>query len=162
MATSNISQSFFERHQAKIMFGGSDECWLWTAGKFSRGYGAVRWGQKTWASHRVAYEAANGRGSASGFVVRHKCDTPACVNPGHLEIGTQADNIRDKMERGRHKTPKGSSNGLSKLTENDVVAIRAEYVRGSANHNQLALAKKYGVASSLISRIISRHYWVHV
>lgn len=159
-----VKLGFFDNHLSKIEFGAPSGCWLWNACANGEGYGAVR-GRgrgKMRRAHREAYEAENGEGSADGLVVRHKCDTPACVNPSHLEIGTKADNNRDMIERGRHVAPKGSANGNSKLTEADVLAIRAVCVPGCRTNGQRAAAKRYGVDHALIGRIIRREIWAHV
>ena len=151
---------FFEKHAAKIAFAGPDECWLWTAHTDRYGYGKVGARRAMRKAHREAYEAVHGPGSADGLVVRHRCDTPPCCNPDHLVIGTQADNVRDKMDRGRQA--RGETNGSAKLTEADVRTIRAEYVPRSRTHGTRALARKYGVAPSLISMIANRERWGHV
>lgn len=153
---------FFEKHRAKIAFAGPDECWLWTAGADRKGYGKVGVNRKTHLAHRQAYEAIHGAGTAEGMVVRHRCDNPPCVNPAHLEVGTHADNIRDRDERGRNRQPKGSANGLAKLTEADVLAIRAECVTGSRTHGQQAISERFGVSNQLISNIILRKIWTHI
>lgn len=81
-------------------------CWLWTAGKYPRGYGMVNLGrfadgrQQTTYAHRVAYVLMHGNIPA-GLVVMHTCDVPACVNPAHLRLGSQGDNIRDASSKGR-------------------------------------------------------------
>ena len=84
-------------------------CWIWQGGKDRDGYGKVtRWADgksQTLAAHRVAAASAIAE-FAPGLVVRHKCDNPICCNPDHLQMGTQADNIRDRDERGRGLTPK--------------------------------------------------------
>lgn len=155
---------FFERHASKIDFNGAGGCWLWTAGRDGKGYGHVKVRGKVRRAHRESYETERGPGSADGMVVRHRCDTPACVNPGHLEIGTQADNMRDRDERGRHRcvASKGSANGSSKLTEADIVAIRAEYVPHSREHGTRALGRRFGVDHSVVSQIVNREAWRHV
>lgn len=162
MATDTIpTPNFFEKHREKIEFGGPDDCWLWVAGKSRAGYGVVGTSLKVCYAHRKSYEAENGDGSVDGLVVRHKCDTPACVNPAHLEIGTQADNMRDMMKRGRNRQPKGSANGSAKLTEADVAAIRAEYVRGSRVHGAVAVARRFKVCHTTIGSIVRREKWRH-
>jgi hypothetical protein len=79
------------------------ECWLWRGAKTGNGYGnfsVPELGTKA-PAHRVAYWLATGSYPEFGFVVRHKCDNPICVNPHHLEIGTQTDNMLDMVARGR-------------------------------------------------------------
>lgn len=148
---------FFEKHRDKITFAGPSECWLWSAGKFCNGYGSVRTRGKVRLAHRESYEDANGIGSAAGFVVRHRCDVRACVNPAHLEIGTHADNVRDKMERGRCRV----AGVNSKISEADAQDIRAAYVYGSSTNGQYALARRFGVSRTHIGRILRRETWTH-
>jgi HNH endonuclease len=92
------------RFQAKIQQG--DGCHLWLAETNNRGYGRFaiyRSGRRIrLLAHRLSYALANGA-IAAGSVIRHDCDTPACCNPGHLLAGSQLDNIRDAVWRGRHR-----------------------------------------------------------
>lgn len=85
-------------------------------------------------------------------VVRHTCDNPRCINPFHLILGTQHDNVHDAMERGRHIA--GSRVGTSKLTEDVVAAIRAEYVPYSKQHGSAAIARRLGVNQSSVSEAV--------
>src|SRR5215203_4615013 len=73
-------------------------CWLWTGGKCSGGYGKFMWGNIK-AAHRLAYEYCNNGPIPAGLFVLHKCDTPACVNPEHLYLGTHEDNMADRRAR---------------------------------------------------------------
>lgn len=76
-------------------------CWIWLGRKWSNGYGMIaRNGQRTTA-HRAAFEVAFGPISDATLVVCHKCDVPLCINPEHLFLGTQADNIHDCIRKGR-------------------------------------------------------------
>jgi hypothetical protein len=153
--------ALLQTHRAKIQNYGSDGCWIWAAGKNSKGYGVVWAREKMRYVHREVYEEAHGYGSAEGLVVRHKCDTRACCNPAHLEIGTHADNMRDKFERGRSAYATGQANGSAKLSASDVLAIRAAYSDGE--HGQKAnLARLFGVRDTLIGKIIRREIWKHL
>lgn len=89
---------------------GPDACWIWTASRTAFGYGRILVSPK-YVTHaqRVAYELCIGPIPA-GLIVRHKCDNPPCCNPAHLELGTNADNSRDMVARGRAAT--GSRNGV--------------------------------------------------
>jgi hypothetical protein len=78
----------------------SPGCWLWTLGTNSRGYGQFCSGGRSRLAHRAAWEVANGA-IPSGMYVCHHCDTPACVNPAHLFLGTASDNARDREAKGR-------------------------------------------------------------
>lgn len=160
MATDTLQPSFFERHRDRIAFAGPDDCWLWTGGTDDKGYGSVWARGKMRLAHREAYEAKNGAGSAKGLVVRHRCDTPLCVNHGHLLLGTQADNVRDMVERQRQA--RGAANGHAKLTEADVMVIRATHISGSSTHSHRALARQFGVRHAVIGKIIRRERWGHV
>lgn len=91
-------RTFEARFEANIRK--SDGCWEWTGAHANGGYGLIIRDKQRLRAHRVAYELAYGP-IPEGLVVRHKCDNPPCVNPEHLELGTQADNGRDREERGR-------------------------------------------------------------
>src|SRR5690242_7834557 len=104
-----MTSAFIARFHTKYQT--SDGCWLWTAGKYPRGYGMVNLGrfvdgrQHTEYAHRVAYVIATGD-IPDGFVVMHTCDVPACVNPAHLVLGTQAENLADCRAKGRQPKPR--------------------------------------------------------
>lgn len=74
-------------------------CWLWTAST-AKGYGQIRIGGKSTSTHRAAYEAFKGP-IPTGLHVCHRCDTPICINPDHLFLGTPRDNAQDKVAKGR-------------------------------------------------------------
>lgn len=124
-------------------------CWLWQAGKFAKGYGMVNLGRdesgKQWTeyAHRIAYVLAKGP-IPKGAVVRHSCDTPACVNPRHLKLGTQADNVNDAAVQGHYNQPHPLA---QRVTDAQVRDIRESSEPG------VVLAKRYGVTPSCISQI---------
>ena len=92
--------------------------------------------------------------------VCHTCDVRCCVNPDHLFLGTHDDNMKDRDEKGRQAKQKGSSHGLAKLTEADVLDIRARYAAGGVTQRELA--EEYGVNQSLVSYIKNKQIWKHI
>ena len=141
----------------------SGDCWLWTGkSKSQKGYGQIQEGgkgSKHRSVHRLSYEFHFGE-IPKGLVIMHKCDNPSCVNPDHLEAGTQSKNIKDAFLRGRKKaTPPhkfGESHGATKLKNADVYEIR------NSQEISAILSAKYGVSKSAIQRIKSRVTWGHL
>lgn len=83
---------------------GEYECWPWLKTKMGRGYGSLRVkGANPTGAHRVSWAIHNGRWPKRREVVMHSCDNPICVNPNHLSVGSQSDNIQDCVRKGRHK-----------------------------------------------------------
>lgn len=156
MSCIDLGSRFWSKVHPEALSG----CWLWHASVDHRGHGRFVVGPmidgayRTVGAHRHAYELVNGP-IPTGLVVRHKCDVPACVNPDHLEVGTQDDNIRDRDERGR--TARGEANGSAKLTLARVAEIRAAYAVG--NRSQQSLAAQFGVSKSLVHVIVNGKAW---
>lgn len=134
----------------------SGDCWLWTASKDKDGYGQIRVDGKNLKAHRLVIEL-EGSDVPSGMCVLHRCDTPSCVRPDHLYIGTMADNVRDRDDRGRRAPPVGENNGRAKLTTEDVAKIRRVYASG---FTQQMIANRFGVHQTTISNIIRGRNWV--
>lgn len=109
--------------------------------------------KKPTTKHRRVYYETTGE---LPEVVRHKCDNPRCINPEHLEGGTQQDNVNDTVSRGRHNhgVTKGEAHTSTKLTYQDVQTIRQSYVKGSKLYGLPALARRYNVGTSQLHRII--------
>lgn len=126
-------------------------CWEWSRGK-SHGYGELRvhqiWGASPIYAHRVAYLLSKGP-IPDSYVVCHRCDNQACVNPDHLFIGLQADNIADMVSKGRACW--GERNGMVKLTDLDVETIRELKAKG---YPQFRIAKMFGISEGHLSTIL--------
>lgn len=128
-------------------------CWEWQRSRSRTGYGQCNVGGGKWElAHRVAYKVYVGE-IPDGLLVRHKCDNPCCCNPDHLVLGTQKDNMRDCLERGRFSL---GERHATKLTEADVRDIL------TSNDTNRKLADKYGVCNQLISDIRRGKKWQHV
>lgn len=128
-------------------------CWIWSMYKNPDGYGQITVDGRSRSAHRVSY-AVNRGPIPEGWLVCHRCDNPSCVNPDHLFVGTNADNLGDMARKGRHKPCKGEKHGRAKLTEADVIAIRASQ---GVSHSKLAA--KFGISKTQITRIRGGEYW---
>lgn len=131
-------------------------CWLWTAGKDACGYGNFKIEGVTVRAHRFAYRLEYGN-IPVGMQVLHRCDTPACVRPSHLFLGTHTDNHADKISKGRQRGAVGERNSHAKLTLEQVQEIRKKY-RGQ-NVSTATIAKIYGVSQVSISYILIGKTW---
>jgi hypothetical protein len=127
-------------------------CWVWQKTTTAKGYGTFWTGEKFARAHRWSYERVNG--PLGELVCRHRCDNPSCVNPSHLEPGTQAQNIGDAVSRGR--VASGERAGASKLSVEQVRAIR------SSKATLSEIAAEFGIAQSTASQIRNRQRWRHV
>ena len=158
--------NLIDRFKAKYEIDPLTKCWNWTASTNGRGYGRIGLdGGKVYA-HRLSWELKNGpipeNKDAHGICVLHKCDNPSCVNPDHLFIGTQSENVADMMEKGRggYTAHKGEAHGGSKLYESDVIEIRSIYSKGKTS--QRALAKIFNVNQGQIWKIVNLKSWSHI
>lgn len=159
-----LTEDVIEGFWNKVDVRGDDECWEWTAGKFAEGYGSIRIKNNMYLAHRVSWVLHHGEipehNSAHGMCVCHTCDNRACVNPSHLFLGTNKDNMddRDLKERGVNVT--GEKHGMHKLTEEQVIDIRAKYIPHV--YSLSMLAKEYGVHLSAIYCVVKYTTWKHV
>lgn len=132
----------------------TDSCWLWTSAKHRNGYGCFTMNKKDNSAHRLSWLLA-GHTIPEGHLIRHKCRNRHCVNPEHLETGTYKENQMDRVRDGTDS--RGEKHGQSKLTEDQIRAIRARHTE-----NQRGLAKEYGVSQRAIFDIIHRRTWKHL
>ena len=152
---------------------GENGCWVWTKSVDKNGYGICRINGIRRA-HRASYALLIGP-IPKGLLVLHHCDSPPCVNPKHLWVGTNRDNVDDMLRKKRSLT--GEKNTQSKLTEEQILAIRIEYVprslgtpkgvggRGVKGYLQGSirfLAEKYKVSRWEIKTIVQNKSWKHL
>lgn len=135
-------------------------CWEWAGARDDKGYGRVPDKDRQMRfTHRIAHREWKGELDPDLGVLHH-CDNPPCINPGHLYMGTQQNNVDDCVRRGRWGAAKGESSGHAKLTEKDVREIRASYV---GRYGEMkALTEKYGVSSPTLYALLKRRTWKHV
>lgn len=150
------------RFWEKVEIGNS--CWLWTAGKTPNGYGKHKVCRTTIGAHRFSYELHYGKVPA-GMLVCHRCDNPICVRPDHLFLGTPADNMADKVRKGRQAKGKqlnlpsvcGERNPNAKLMFAQVTMIREEHASGRTSYR--LLAERFGVSKGMIAFIVRGENW---
>lgn len=135
--------NIIERFMSHVMPEPNTGCWLWISYGNPKGYGHFYVNNKTHRAHRFSYSLFVGN-IPDGIQVLHKCDTPSCVNPDHLFLGTNHKNMIDKVLKGRHP---------SKLTQSQVDEIR------TLSGTNTSIAKKYGVDRTLITRIKDGTIW---
>ena len=142
-----------------------DQCWLWTGTTNGRGYGKMRISlTKKISTHRFSYALHHPISipiNEIDFQVCHSCDNRTCVNPYHLRLATNLDNMNDKVERGRCNSVRGENHANAILTENDVKQIREKYATGNYSFKQLADEYNYKSTGS-ISDIIMYRKWTHI
>lgn len=153
------------RFWSKIVMGETpDDCWAWTGATTAFGYGVLGVGGRKAGNvraHRHSWALHFGP-VPDGLWVLHRCDNPPCCNPRHLFLGTQTNNMRDAVQKGRHSGPPrhtGQANRSAKLDEDDVRAIRA---LAAQRVNQDIIAAAFGVTQALVSEIHLRKIWTHV
>jgi len=142
------------RFWSKIRKEEGDGCWWWT-GSNTKGYGAIGFGRKVVKATHIAWFFETGKWPED--YVLHKCDNPSCVRFSHLYVGTQLDNMRDCVKRGRARPRAGADNGRAKLTAVQVTDIRRQFAAGGIS--KAALGREYLVTSTTIAGIISRRLW---
>ncbi len=144
--------NYFDRSDPSI-------CWIWPGNAFPTGYGQITVARRNRPTHRFAWEITNGP-IPIGLNVCHKCDIKLCCNPSHLFLGTQKDNCKDAINKGRWANKKGEHHALSKLTTKAVLKIRKLYASEQITQKELAI--KFKVQPSAISKIIIRSRWKHI
>lgn len=127
-------------------------CLIFKGCQGTDGYGLVKRNGKMQRAHRLAWERIHGP-IPKGMLVCHRCDNRACVNPEHLFLGTQKDNIQDAIAKQRMTGPRGEKQGLHKLTVDQVIEIRRMV------GTQTEIAAAFGIGQDHVSRIRSKKVW---
>ena len=145
----------------KNIGAGSNECWLWDGAKHPKGYGRMIIPSKGGMdrpkpTHRISWELHYGPIPPKMHVL-HRCDCPGCVNPAHLFLGTNADNVADRHSKGRSGDHRGMRQGSRARLNDDLVRI----IRASPVPTK-ELARQLGVCPATISHCRTRRSWSHV
>lgn len=134
----------------------TETCWLWTGALFDNGYGAFSVNRKSMKAHRFSWELHYGP-IQDGQRSLHKCDVRKCVRPDHLFLGTDQENVADRVLKGR--SARGEQSGPSKLSAQQVVEIKRLL---SSGIGQREIARRFNVCKSTIGNIRCGHTWGHV
>jgi len=157
----NIDDKLTKRFWKKANILDENSCWEWKAGLDSKGYGSFGINYKSIRAPRVAYMILYGKYSIpEGMSVCHACDNRKCVNPSHLFIGSNYDNVQDRHTKGRDGSAKGQNHGRSKLTNENVYYIRESFSNGLKTRKELC--DMFSMSIGMIKNIINGNYWKSV
>ena len=148
-----------ERFWSKTELIPFSSCWYWT-GSLTRGYGYATVNKKVGYAHRHSWEFNFGA-IPKGMCVCHKCDNPICIRPDHLFLGTHADNVRDKIAKGRARTGKriGTQHKHAKLNDEKVLLA---YQLKKSGLTLREIAQQVGASKSAVGNIFTKTTWRHV
>jgi len=153
--TDSVTRSeLISRIEPEVEIDNKTECWMWQAAT-ARGYGKIRIGETVATVHRVTFRLA-ADGLDNDEQLNHECHRRACVNPRHVSIGTQAENMRQSILSGRYHRMQ------SPLSERDVRGIRERYADDSEDVSTRDLADDSGVSQRCICKIVNRKSWTHI
>lgn len=168
MSESALKAAREKRFWSRVERGGAGDCWIWLGPINRSGYGLFGlWSNadrgKVKTAHRYAYELTHGeipRGSGKhGTVIAHKCDVRRCVNPAHLFACTQAENLRDCLDKGRGNKASGERSGRAKLSESAVTAIRALIKEGV---DRQKISRAFGIVPQSVKDIADGKTWQEI
>lgn len=157
----NFSLTAEDKTRFHSKYTKTDGCWNWNTGGV--GYGTFKLNGNNEQAHKIALFLKTGQFYAGQdeLVGCHRCkQNKKCVNPDHLDWDTSSKNRLDQIRDGTEKPPKGEVNGMAKLTDIEVLAIREKYA--TETYTQQKLADEYGVSQATISLIILRKLWAHI
>ena len=137
-----------QRFWSQVTHDKTKGCWLWQGYTVGKGYGRFMFEGQNMVAHRYAYQQLV-EAIPEGMQVCHRCDVPACVNPDHLFLGTNSDNQKDSLVKGRHNT------GV--VRPEDVQEIKR--LHKETGLKATGLARKFGVSKAVVKNILSGHTW---
>ena len=135
------------------------DCLEWIYGRACFGYGIVQSEGRSQVAHRVSYKKYVGK-IGKGLFVLHRCDNPPCINPKHLFLGTNMDNMQDKMRKGRLRVLFGENHPMAKVKNVDIIKMRKDYA--NAKFTLEELARIYKLSPLTVRDIIKRKRWKHL
>lgn len=141
---------------AKVKRAGARECWFWQGARNTKGYGAMNFRCKTWSAHRLAWALTNGAAPSTQHVC-HRCDNPSCVNPAHLFLGTNTENVGDRDSKNRQA--RGVKIWSTKLNGKAATKIRRLLAAGRSISDA---ASEFNVNRKTIRQIRDRKTWRYV
>lgn len=144
-----LIQSRLEKYTRKDDSG----CWIWTSSLSSKGYGKFQIANTHWRAHRAAYHVYVAEITDPTMLVLHSCDNPSCVNPAHLSLGSNQDNMTEKKDRGRAAS--GERHGMAKLTDAQAEEILKEALQGDKSMRRIA--SDHGVSLGCVGNIKYRN-----
>ena len=136
-------------------------CIEWQGSKDRDGYGQINYEGVTKRAHRVVYCDYHNivLEDIDNLVVMHTCDNPSCINPNHLTVGTQKDNVRDMLLKGRRYDSSGENNPRAIVDATTVNYIRKNYIKGHKEFGGAALGRRFGLAKTSVFHIINGSSW---
>lgn len=168
----SINEKGVERFWESFKRGSDSECWIWLGSRYESGYGQFHAQGRCLRASRVSYWLNYGVDPYPLYVL-HTCDNPPCVNPFHLFLGDAGDNMQDALSKGHRKTGdahwthtnpelvlRGAAVWKAKLTEADVLDIRAMWADGERDYGKLA--DMFGVNRTTVNRVILRKTWINL
>ena len=138
-----------------------DGCWICSVGGQAKRYGGIRIDgtRKAISNHRASWLIHKGP-IPKGQCVLHICDTPRCINPDHLFLGSHADNVADRVAKGRNSDQKGEKGARAYLTEQQVLEIRALWAAGCYSRREIG--DMCGTTDGNVKNIVHRYTWKHI